>query len=147
MYFILGLILFFIVMKLIFELIFTIRHLRPLNNSEIKDLAKKRRKNKIDKYYKFRKTEIDVNKDFKSSMNPEGEFYSFQKDLYSFPSVIAGLLKYKKHQWIIFGFERDKHIEEIWLNKGEDNKTVKSGLSKSEILNRAYRKNYVFFAR
>ena len=40
------------------------------------------------------------------------------------PSVVAGLLKYKKHEWIVIVFIRDSHAEYLWWNKGSDGKSV-----------------------
>lgn len=44
--------------------------------------------------------------------------------LFSIPSVVASLLKHKRHEWIVIAFEKNKKIEKIWLNKGCNESTV-----------------------
>ncbi len=51
-------------------------------------------------------------------MNADGKFYRINDNLFDFPARVAGLLKYKKHEWVVVGFEKDKVIDLIWLNKG-----------------------------
>jgi hypothetical protein len=50
-----------------------------------------------------------------------------------FPSLAAGLLKYKKHEWSIIAFERGKRVSLVWLNKGPSRESVSSHLSAEEI--------------
>ena len=104
----------------LFLVVFIVSHLRPLRENEINVLSEKRRNKGIIKYFSFDIQEYSVNKNFKKSMNPNGKFYQISEDLYTFPSLSAGLLKYKKHEWIIISFEKDRKISLIWLNKGFD---------------------------
>jgi hypothetical protein len=87
-------------------LLFIITHLRPLNAREVKIFANKRRDKMIYQYFNFNQHEYSVDKTFKKNMNPNGMFYEIDENLYSFPSIAAGLLKYKKHEWIIIAFEK-----------------------------------------
>ena len=68
----------------------------------------------------FDDREYTINKVFKSNMQPDGEFRSVNESLYEFPAIAAGMLKYKKHEWIIVAFEKDKRVHKIWINKGID---------------------------
>ena len=70
-------------------------------------------------------------------MRSDGRFYKIEERLFEFPALAAGLLKYKKHEWIIIAFEKEKRVELIWLNKGKDNKSVSWFLSASEIVETA----------
>lgn len=126
-------ILLIVVVSFITLYIFT--HLRPLTDSEISSLAKKKRRRRIRKYFTFNYAEYNPNKEFKKRMNPNGSFYNIDELLYDFPSIASSLLKYKKHEWIIIGFEREKKIQSIWLNKGFDRASVSSYLSAERIAN------------
>lgn len=53
-------------------------------------------------------------------MQANGSFYDVNENLFSFPALAAGLLKYKKHEWIIVAFEHNNKVDKIWLNKGQD---------------------------
>jgi len=122
--------------------VFIAFHLRPLRENEINVLSEKRRNKEIIKYFSFDIHEYSVNKNFKKSMNPNGKFYQISEDLYTFPSLSAGLLKYKKHEWIIISFEKDRKISLIWLNKGFDRSIVFPHLSVSDLINIANRDGY-----
>lgn len=113
--------------------IFILTHLRPLTHEEIKSLASKRRSNQVRAYYSFDNRELSVDKEFKKQMNSSGTYYDVNETLFSFPSTAAALLKYKKNEWIIIGFERNKSIDLIWLNKGFDRASASLHLSYAEI--------------
>ena len=57
-------------------------------------------------------------------MNPKGKKYMVNETLNEFPSYAAGLLKSKKHEWIIVAFEGDKVVKGFWANKGPDRESV-----------------------
>jgi hypothetical protein len=61
-------------------------------------------------------------------MAANGSLYSINESLLAFPSIAAGLLKYKKHEWMIIAFERNQRIDKIWLNKGPDRSQVQSAI-------------------
>lgn len=115
-------------------LIFIVTHLHALNEKEVRTLADKRRNKAIKKYYTFHEGETTVNMEFKKKMNPRGAFYCVNENLSSFPSVAAGLLKYKKHEWVILGFEKNKTIELMWTNKGINKEAVTIHLATEQIL-------------
>jgi len=97
---------------------FILTHLRPLTEDEVRQLGIKRRRKQIRQYFSFGKREFTVNKEFKKRMKPTGTFYQISESLHIFPAIAAALLKYKKHEWVIVSFERNKGIFLIWLNKG-----------------------------
>ncbi len=99
-------------------LVFVLTHIRPLTEDEVIQLAKTRRGKEVRSYFYFDQAQTSVNMEFKKKMSPEGKFHRIRKELAGFPPVAAALLKYKKHEWIIVGFERNKQVELIWLNKG-----------------------------
>lgn len=74
-------------------------------------------------------------------MNPNGTFYRISENLFGFPSTATALLKYKKHEWIIIAFEKDKRAELIWLNKGFDRSGVSPYLPVGGITETAKREN------
>lgn len=115
-------------------LFYVFTHLRPLTDDEIFKLAQKRRNKTIRNYFLFDNREYNVNKEFKKNMRADGRFYKIEERLFEFPALAAGLLKYKKHEWIIIAFEKEKRVELMWLNKGNDNKTVSWFLSANEII-------------
>jgi len=118
---------------LICLIVYVIAHLRPLTKDEVKGLAGKRRKKHIRIYFSFDYRELSANKEFKKQMNPNGTFYRINEGLSGFPSLAAALLKYKKHEWIIIAFEKDKRIDVIWLNKGFNRMGVSPYLSVIDI--------------
>lgn len=109
--------------------VFIAIHLRPLREEEIRVLGQKRRNKQIPEYFSFDNREFNISKDFKKSMRPDGRFYQTNESLFEFPSLAAALLKYKKHEWIIVGFEQNKKVNSIWLNKGFDRSAVSLYLS------------------
>lgn len=75
-------------------------------------------------------------------MNPNGKFYPVKETLHYFPSVAAGLLKYKKHEWIIIAFEKNKKISLCWINKGFDRSGVTPYISIYDLIAIAKRDGY-----
>jgi hypothetical protein len=114
-------------------LLFIITHLRPLSFEEVRKLGTKRRKKEIGRYFSFDNRERSVNSEFKKRMKPTGKFYQINENLFQFPSTAAALLKYKKHEWCIIAFEKDKKVFLIWVNKGPDRTTVSSLISLKNI--------------
>lgn len=115
------------------SLVFVAIHLRPLTEDEVRLLANKRRNKQSRMYFSFDNREFTVNKGFKRKMNPDGTFYQLNEGLYEFPSLAAALLKYKKHEWGIIAFERERRVSLAWLNKGPSRETVSSHLSAEDI--------------
>ncbi|MCX5634319.1 MAG: hypothetical protein NTW55_00550 [Planctomycetota bacterium] len=91
-------------------LLFIVLHLRPLTDYQVRSLCTKRRKKNIEAYFHADNAEQSVNPDFKKSLNPRGVFYQVDLPLCSAASIVAGLLKYKKHEWIVVAFEKQKQV-------------------------------------
>jgi len=115
--------------------------MRPLNEREIYQLAHKRRNKAIHSYFSFCYSGAIVNREFKRRMNPDGELYPINEDVSTFPATAAALLKYKKHEWVIIGFERHKKVILMWINKGLDRKHACVGLPDPIILKIALENN------
>jgi hypothetical protein len=101
--------------------LFITRHVKPLTEIEMKQLARKRRDRDIKGFYEFDKRQCYVDPSEKSNMKANGKYYDIEKTLFGFPSYAAALLKYKKHEWIVVAFCRDKEVLKMWVNKGIDN--------------------------
>ncbi len=97
---------------------------RPLTMDEVRQLAIKRRTRDIGAYFSHRGGEVSVDPKFKKKMKADGRFYPVDEDLASFPSIAAGLLKYKKHEWMIVALEKAGRVRLIWANKGPDKSQV-----------------------
>jgi len=97
---------------------------RPLTIDEVRRLAMKRRTRDIGAYFSYRRWKASVDPGFKKRMKADGRFYPVDEDLTSFPSIAAGLLKYKKHEWMIVALEKGGRVRLIWANKGPDNSQV-----------------------
>jgi hypothetical protein len=110
-------------------LVFIVSHFRPLTDEEISCLASKRRLRQINAYYQFSQSQVSVNLEFKKGMAAEGSYYNIHTTMREFPSIAAALLKYKRHEWIVIGFEKDQKIDCVWLNKGPNNRQVTSHMS------------------
>jgi hypothetical protein len=123
-------------------LIFVFSHLRPMTENEVEQLGIKRRNKQVRLYFSFNTGEFYVDKEFKKGMNPNGKLYRINEPLFVFPSIAAALLKYKKHEWIIIAFEKEKKIDSAWLNKGFDRSGVSPYLSVQDIANIANSNNH-----
>lgn len=117
-------ILFGLLIWLIVEVVFFILHRNPLNEEEILKLSQRRTHKYIKKNYTFNNVPVAVNKEFKSSLKPNGCWYNANESLASFPSYIAALLKGKKHEWVVLAIEKDGLVYGFYANKGHDNSSV-----------------------
>lgn len=81
-------------------------------------------------------------------MPANGSTYNMSEQLVEFPALAAALLKYKKHEWIIVAFERNKVIDKMWVNKGPDRSQIHFGISLPSVqqmaTNGSYRSVLVF---
>lgn len=121
---------------LLLEFIYFLFHLKPLNNNEIQKLSQKRKEKYIKQNYNFTVYNISVNKSFKSSMKPSGKWYDTQENLSRFPSLVAALLKGKKHEWIVIAIEKDGIVYGFYANKGTNNSTVSFNCSLDFIMSK-----------
>lgn len=108
----------------LYKLCFWATHKRELTNEEIKLLAEKKRIFDINQYFNFNTKEISVDTQFKSRLKPTGKLYAINENLPATPSIAAALLKYKKHEWVMLAFEKDKKVEYLYVNKGFDGSSV-----------------------
>lgn len=119
----------------LFELIFYFTHRKPLKESEIPKLMRKRRRQFIRKHFVFKKVAVYPDPAFKSGMKPNGQMYSADISLMSFPSYTANLLKGKKHEWVVIAFVLDDTVKCFYANKGSNNQSVSFNLNTSELIN------------
>jgi len=99
--------------------LFVVTHLRPLSQLELQDMAVRRRKRAIRRYYQYSASPAQMDPEFKRRMKAKGELCAVSEPLRSFPSIAASHLKYKKYEWMLVAFEKHGHVECMWLNKGE----------------------------
>jgi hypothetical protein len=102
--------------------LFQNRH--PLTAEEVIQLAQKRRRIRALFEYRFGSQQRLADPAEKKAMNSNGEFVALDIDFSHAPARIAGLLKYKKHEWIVFAFVRRKRVTNLWWNKGPDGTQV-----------------------
>ena len=114
-------------------LLFILLHLRPLAPNEVQALARKWRSQDMSEYFSFAHHTRVVDGEFKRRMAASGRLYAVQEGLPVFPSIAASLLKYKKHEWVIIGFERGHSVVLMWMNKGCDNSAVEFMVSNEQI--------------
>lgn len=117
----------------LFCILFYIVHNRALSDEEVNALGQKRRGKAIAEYYAFVYGGYSVNPYFKKNMIANGSFYTIDESLMQFPAIAAGLLKYKKHEWIIIAFEKNQRVDKIWINKGLDRSQVQHGINLEHI--------------
>jgi hypothetical protein len=115
-----------------FLLSFLIVHTRPLSEDEVQELASKRRNRAINNYFRWSRHFTTVNGDFKSRMRGSGAVHFVEERIEILPSMVAALLKGKKHEWILFAFVRGQSSVSIYFNKGPDRTAVSSRLSGQE---------------
>lgn len=104
-------------------------HTEPLSPQQVESLAAKWRAQESALYFAFQHRVISVDPEFKRRMAAAGHLYSIQESLALFPSLAAALLKYKKHGWVLVGFERARSVVLLWMNKGLDNQSVEFQVS------------------
>ncbi len=109
--------------------LFIVLHLRPLKQDEVKILSGKRRNKAIEAYFAFRNVQFIADRDAKKAMPPAGGYFYVDWELSDAPPMVAGLLKHKKHEWIIFAFEKARKVEKLWMNKGFDKQRVAHSVS------------------
>ncbi|HVA94017.1 MAG TPA: hypothetical protein VNI36_03860 [Candidatus Dormibacteraeota bacterium] len=106
--------------------VYRLRH--PLNNLEILALSKKRQRNLALSKYDFSTMPRPADVAEKKAMNSQGEFVGCDLGYCDAPARMAGLLKYKKHEWIVIAFINSFHVRHLWWNKGPDGTKVWSFL-------------------
>ena len=112
------------------------------DNTAKKHKTEQRPKTPLERYFSFDEREFNVNSFLKSTMNPKGEFWDLDESLSEFPALAAALLKYKKHEWVIVGFEKNKRVTKAWQNKGPDGTQVSTNLSNEAIVRIAKQGGY-----
>jgi hypothetical protein len=111
-----------LILSLIALDVFRNRH--PLTREEAICLASKRRRTRQLQEFQFCVEPRPANSVEKKAMKSTGEFVSCDLDYYDAPSRVAGLLKYKKHEWIVFAFISRRRVVRLWWNKGPDGTRV-----------------------
>ena len=114
--------------------LFVVLHLRPLSKEEVDALAGKRRSVEINRFFAWSNVEIIADPRFKAAMNKNGALHSIAEPISTFPATAAGLLKSKKHEWVIFGFAKGTTVELLYFNKGADNASVAPAISHLQVL-------------
>lgn len=97
---------------------------RPLSEEQNPQLAQKRRNRKIGLYFTPSVFGYSPTRDFKSGLKPDGRLYKTDLDMPDLSSFVARLLKYKKHEWSVIAFVKDRKAEYLWANKGPDRTKV-----------------------
>ncbi len=116
-------------------LLFILLHLRTLTENEVRYLGIKRRNRHVEEYFRSDNTECKFT--LKWSLDTRGAFYPVDFTLYSIASIVAGLLKYKKHEWIVIAFEKQKRVDRLWVNKGQNKSSASIYLPVNQVLETA----------
>lgn len=127
----------FVILAVVLLIGFIATHLQPLSNVQVLALANKRRRKHVNAYFAFVSGEVAVNPEVKSRLKPTGSFYEMSEPLTKWPGLAAGLLKYKKHEWIMIALERQQEIILLWVNKGDNNTSVNLLASIDDLVSRA----------
>ena len=104
------------------------RHRHPLTAEELFALSRKRQRNRAFSVFEFSITPQPASPVEKKAMKSQGEFVPCDLAYHGTPARIAGLLKYKKHEWIVIVFINSHRAHQLWWNKGPDGTTVWSFL-------------------
>ena len=121
--------------------VFVILHIRPLNSSEKLCLGKKRRKRQIKFYFSFNTKEYPVDKELDSQINSDANHHKINVSLCEFPSISSALLKSKKYECVIIGFEKNKKLESMWFSNCTNRSGLSTALSFKEIAEKAVKEN------
>jgi hypothetical protein len=104
------------------------RHRHPLTTQELLTLSRKRQRNRALWKFDFSTMPQPADAVEKKAMKSQGEFVGCDLGYPDAPARIAGLLKYKKHEWIVIAFINSFHVRHLWWNKGPDGMRVWSFL-------------------
>jgi hypothetical protein len=96
----------------------------PLNPEEILELARTKQWRHLLAVHAFSSIPVAADASKKKAMKASGQFVRCDLGFSQLPSSIAGLLKYKKHEWVVLVFVKDLHAEYLWWNKGQDGTSV-----------------------
>jgi len=102
--------------------VFKNRH--PLNPEEVLELARIKQWRHLLAVHAFSSIPVAADPSKKKAMKASGQFVRCDLGFSQLPSSIAGLLKYKKHEWVVLVFVKDLHAQYLWWNKGQDGKSV-----------------------
>jgi hypothetical protein len=100
------------------------RHRHPLNNPEVFALSRKRQRTRALAKFSFSTMRRPADVAEKKAMKAQGQFVSCDLGFRDAPAQMAGLLKYKKHEWIVIAFINSFHIRHLWWNKGPNRTNV-----------------------
>jgi hypothetical protein len=106
----------------------------PLTELEINNLSKKRRLKIFADDLKLVEYSFHIDIETKKKFGPKLKYYEHEIEIGTFPSWCAGLLKGKKHEWLIIAIGDMKSIKGYWLEKGKDNKSIQTSLSNIELI-------------
>jgi hypothetical protein len=106
-----------------------LKYRHPLGLEEVRELASKRQWEHLLRAYAFSSAPRIADPSEKKAMKGSGQFVRCNLSYSEMPSVMSGLLKYKKHEWIVMVFIRNFHAEYLWWNKGSDGRSVSPRLS------------------
>ena len=95
-------------------------HRRPLDQDETVDLAIARRHDQAMRRHRFSQVPQQAHPAEKKAMRGHGEFVACDLAFHDLPARVAGLLKYKKHEWLVVAFVRFHVASTLWWNKGPD---------------------------
>jgi len=98
--------------------VFKNRH--PLNPEEVIELARIKQWRHLLLVHAFNSIPVTTDASKKKAMKASGQFVRCDLRFSHLPSSIAGLLKYKKHEWVVLVFVKHLHAEYLWWNKGRD---------------------------
>jgi len=102
--------------------VFKNRH--PLDPEEVIELARIKQWRHLLAVHAFSSVPVTTDASKKKAMKARGQFVRCDLCFSQLPSFIAGLLKYKKHEWVVLVFVKHLHAEYLWWNKGQDGNSV-----------------------
>lgn len=105
----------------------------PLDDDEVRRLARKRRRNRALSMFGFSAVPQHVDPAEKKAMRSRGEFVDCDLHYREMPSRVAALLKFNKHEWVVIAFVRSLQVRRLWWNKGPDGTQVSLFLPDDEV--------------
>lgn len=116
-------------------LIFAFFSTRPLSQEGVDRVSMSRRNKAVKIYYALSTVRLTMSAEGKKRWSVDGNLIPANEPLETFPATIAALLKYKKHEWIVFGFEKERRVVSFWINKGNSNSQVAPKITHEAIKN------------
>lgn len=110
-----------VILSLTYNVLFWFTHREPLTNQQVERLSQGRKNKYINNHFQFTHEFRGVNPEYRASLDREGRWDRIDIPLKDIISLLAQLLRYKRHEWSVWCLTDEFNAKLLWANKGDDN--------------------------